>query len=26
MDCDFILDGVNKLTVKLHPGTNKIVL
>ncbi len=26
MECDFILDGVNKLTVKLHPGTNKIVL
>ena len=26
MECDFILDGVNTLTVKLHPGTNKIVL
>lgn len=26
MECDFILKGVNNLTVKLHPGTNKIVL
>ncbi len=26
MECDFILNGVNNLTVKLHPGTNKIVL
>lgn len=26
MECDFILNGVNKLTVKLHPGTNRIVL
>jgi alpha-L-rhamnosidase len=26
MECDFILNGVNNLTVELHPGTNKIVL
>jgi len=25
MECDFILDGVKKLTVKLHPGTNRVV-
>jgi alpha-L-rhamnosidase len=26
MECDFILNGVNNLTEKLHTGTNKIVL
>jgi alpha-L-rhamnosidase len=26
MDCDLILNSVNNFTVKLHPGTNKIVL
>jgi len=26
MECDLVLDSVNNLTIKLHPGTNKIVL
>ena len=26
MECDFIINTVNNLTIKLHPGTNKIVL
>ncbi len=26
MECDFVINSVNNLTIKLHPGTNKIVL
>jgi len=26
MECDFIINTVNNLAIKLHPGTNKIVL
>lgn len=26
MECDFIINNVNNLTVKLHPGTNKLIL
>jgi hypothetical protein len=26
MECDFVINSVNNLTIKLHPGTNRIVL
>lgn len=26
MECDFVINSVNNLIIKLHPGTNKIVL